>query len=434
MSYAKMIHDYIDGGLDSTNEQAMFALLSQSDDLRHEFNSQFKMHLAAQEDMSQIAPPIHVTNAIFAGLGMAIPANTVQSPTSSIKRFLNRFAPAILLLLFFGAMGWGLLEYQKNRDLESQLASSNGNASIGNSSNNIPMMSSFSDDDVAANGSNSTGNAVNNDASVNSATSGNSNNANRNNANSFYNSRANSNSGISTQNGQNDYDLASGNLQNSRTSGMNNHIEGSRIQSDKNFARNAMFGSSHNSNTSSQFGNSISMNGGLGNFQLISVNSMIGSKVQIQVSTLQSPFTSPSFENSNLQSPNGSWSGAFLYSINDFSTIGLVVGVESFNQDFKTSDGLHYLQSPELLWFAASYRYTAKDLFVPHIFYPYAQLSAGGTSVGPITKGQVGVIWNVFSTVNLNLGAEVGYLFYNVNGNIHNSSKIGFTSGVTIGF
>ena len=429
-----MIHDYIDGGLDSTNEQAMFALLSQSDDLRHEFNSQFKMHLAAQEDMSQIAPPIHVTNAIFAGLGMAIPANTVQSPTSSIKRFLNRFAPAVLLLLFFGALGWGLLEYQKNQDLESQLASANGNSAIGKSSNNIPMMSSYSDDDdVAANGSNSTGNSANNDASGNSAFSGSSNNANRNNANSFYNSRANSNSGLSNQSSQNDYDLASGNLQNSRNSGMNNQIEGSRIQSDKNFARNAMFGSSHNSNTSSQFGNSISMNGGLSNFQLISANSMIGSKVQIQVSMLQSPFTSPSFENSNLQSPNGSWSGAFLYSINDFSTFGLVVGMESFNQDFKTSDGLHYLQSPELIWVAASYRMTFKDVLVSHIFYPYAQVSAGGTSVGPIGKLQGGVVLNVFSTVNLNLGAEVGYLFYNVNGNIHNSRKIGFTSGVTIG-
>ncbi|MBS4001397.1 MAG: hypothetical protein KGZ71_13040 [Desulfobulbaceae bacterium] len=429
MSYAKMIHDYIDGGLDSTNEQAMFALLSESDDLRHEFNSQFKMHLAAQEDMSQIAPPIHVTNAIFAGLGMAVPANMVQSPTSSIKRFLNRFSPAILLLLFFGALGWGLVEYQKNLDLESKLAMSNGK-----SSNNIPMMSSYSNDDVAANGSNNNGNSINKDASGNSAFSGNSNNTNRNNVNSFYNSQANSNSGPGNQSAQNNYNLASGNLQNSRNSGMNNHIEGSMIQSDKNFARNAMFGSSHNANSSSQFGNSISMNGGLSNFQLISANSMIGSKWHIQVSNLQSAYTAPSFDNSNLQSPNGSWSAAYMYSLNDYSTIGLVGGVESFNQDFKTSDGLHYLQSPELIWLAASYRYTAKDWLVPHYFYPYAQLSAGGTSVGPITKGQVGFVWNMFATVNINAGVEGGLLFYNVNGNIHNSRKFGFTSGVTIGF
>lgn len=429
MSYAKMIHDYIDGGLDSTNEQAMFALLSESDDLRHEFNSQFKMHLAAQEDMSQIAPPIHVTNAIFAGLGMAVPANMVQSPTSSIKRFLNRFSPAILLLLFFGALGWGLVEYQKNLDLESKLAMSNGK-----SSNNIPMMSSYSNDDVAANGSNNNGNSINKDASGNSAFSGNSNNTNRNNVNSFYNSQANSNSGSGNQGAQNNYDLASANSQNSRNSGMNNHIEGSMIQSDKNFARNAMFGSSHNANSSSQFGNSISMNGGLSNFQLISANSMIGSKWHIQVSNLQSAYTAPSFENSNLQNPNGSWSASIMYSMNDYSTIGVVLGQESFNQDFKTSDGLHYLQSPELLWFAASYRYTAKDWLVPHYFYPYAQFSAGGTSIGPITKGQVGFVWNMFATVNINAGVEGGLLFYNVNGNIHNSRKFGFTSGVTIGF
>jgi hypothetical protein len=429
MSYAKMIHDYIDGGLDSTNEQAMFALLSESDDLRHEFNSQFKMHLAAQEDMSQIAPPIHVTNAIFAGLGMAIPSNMVQSPTSSIKRFLNRFSPAILLLLFFGAMGWGLVEYQKNIDLESQLASANGK-----SSNNIPMMSSYSDDDVAANGSNSKGNSVNKDASGNVATSGNSNTSNRNNANGMNASRANSNSGYSNQSGQNQNDLAFGGSQNGRNSGMNILIEGSMLQFNKDFAQNGMFGANHNSSSSSRFGNTIATDGGWNNFQLISTNTMIGSKVHIQVSHLQSAFTSPSFENSNLQSPNASWSVAGMYSLNDYSTIGLVLGQESFNQDFKTSDGLHYLQSPELTWLAVSYRYTAKDWLIPHTLYPYGQFIAGGTTIGPITKLQTGVVWNVYSSINFNLGGEVGYLFYNVNGNILTSNKIGITSGVTIGF
>ncbi len=87
-----------------------------------------------------------------------------------------------------------------------------------------------------------------------------------------------------------------------------------------------------------------------------------------------------------------------------------------------------------MIWFAATYRMTFKDVLVSHIFYPYAQLSAGGTSVGPITKLQGGVVWNVFATVNINLGAEAGYLFYNVNGNILTSNKIGFTGGVTIGF
>lgn len=427
MSYAKMIHDYIDGGLDSTNEQAMFALLSESDELRHEFNSQFKMHLAAQEEMSQIAPPIHVTNAIFAGLGMAVPVNLVQSPTSSIKRFLSKFSPAILLLLFFGALGWGLLEYQKNRDLESQLSSSSGK-----SSNNIPMMSSFSDDVVDGELDNSNvinsreNRFANNNIGNSNANAGNFSSSN---GNSMNNS-ANENSMHSRKNS--DEQRAEKTSQDLSLGLINRIDESSRLSN--NSASLIGILSSSDARTVSRFGNSASFGSEWNSFYVMPSNAMVGSRYQVQFRRLDPQFDSPSFESSRLQNPGESYAIAFWYAVNDFHSFGIEIGQEAFNQEFKTADGLQYLQSPVLLWGGASYRLSAKEWIAPYYLYPYVQQSIGASTIGPISKSQIGIVWQVASPISINIGMEYGVLFYNVNSKLYNSQKFGITGGLNIGF
>lgn len=78
MIYSRLIHDYLDIGLDETKEQALFAELAVNPDLRYEFNSQVKLSNIANNDMNIISPPMETTNAIFSTLGFTIPNSSYE--------------------------------------------------------------------------------------------------------------------------------------------------------------------------------------------------------------------------------------------------------------------------------------------------------------------------------------------------------------------
>lgn len=418
MSYAKMIHDYIDGGLDSTNEQALFSMISRSDEIRREFNTQFKMHLAAQEEMSLLAPPLHVTNAVFTGLGLAMPSNYAQSPVATIKKFLTRFSPALLLLFFFGAIGWGIIEYQKNAELSAELAKLKVPIK-----NNIPVMSSFDSD-------------KNENYKTDESVSSNSNTTKMNNRDSqrAYAARFESgtdNEALNLSNSNSGSDLN----QNSRVSYRSESLSfnNSSFANPQYYALIPATNYKHLNNLK-MYGNSGVYSGDGYYGHTLSGSSLLGAKYNIQIRRLDPTYVSPTLESSKLSEPQESYAVSFMYSINDFHALGLEIAKENFTQNFITSDGLQYSQSPEIYILGVNYRLTPKDLLIPYYLYPYLQQSAGYTTIGPVFKTQVGLIWHVASPVSFNLGFEYGALIYNVGGTIYNSNKLGITGGINIGF
>ena len=74
MSYQKLIHEYLDEGLESPSEDILFAELNSNPLMRDEFNQQVKLHVIAQNDMGTISPPVESTNMIFSTLGFTIPS------------------------------------------------------------------------------------------------------------------------------------------------------------------------------------------------------------------------------------------------------------------------------------------------------------------------------------------------------------------------
>lgn len=86
MSYQKLIHEYLDEGLESPREDVLFAELSSNPEMRGEFNQQVKLHTLAKNDMGTISPPVESTNMIFTTLGFSIPSpEDARTPVSDSR-------------------------------------------------------------------------------------------------------------------------------------------------------------------------------------------------------------------------------------------------------------------------------------------------------------------------------------------------------------
>jgi hypothetical protein len=73
MDYTKTIHDFLDGSLESSEEENLFLLLSNDDDLRSELKQQLAMKDAIKSDTKAFSPSAASTMAIFSALGFATP-------------------------------------------------------------------------------------------------------------------------------------------------------------------------------------------------------------------------------------------------------------------------------------------------------------------------------------------------------------------------
>ena len=123
--------------------------------------------------------------------------------------------------------------------------------------------------------------------------------------------------------------------------------------------------------------------------------------------------------------------------IDDYHSVGIELGWEQFGQSFVTSnDNITFTQhqNPMLFWAGASYSFTPVDWLMPYKLYPYARITAGGTSVGPVFKAQSGLNWQVAGNFNILFGYEYGNLLYNVDGVLYDSPKTGIIFGAKFKF
>jgi len=99
MDYTKTIHDFLDGSLESSEEENLFLLLSHDDDLRSELKQQLAMKDAIKSDTKAFTPSAASTIAIFSALGFATPfaAEAAVNPiTAKIKYLATQYKQGIV--------------------------------------------------------------------------------------------------------------------------------------------------------------------------------------------------------------------------------------------------------------------------------------------------------------------------------------------------
>jgi hypothetical protein len=465
MEYSRMIHDYLDGELDLVNQDILFAQLALNQDLRTEFNQQVKLQVVTQSDMATITPPFEATNAIFASLGFSIPsqeylknlsANTVaEGPLSAIKKFWSRHIALnsilLLLLLMTGSYvvfqpvlfkGSGNGNSQKGKNAIMSKTIDNNKFSAMSSS--VPIISSFEKNISQTN--------VNNDKIASNNSASNNVNYNRNGRSGrFYNNSSfianEKNSGInnfaSVQDVKNYNESSSDNglwsfLSKAIQDLSMNEIAQRRMNSNLTYNSNAYVNpvQSHNSNYYIW---------GLTSYRYRPTSpevSVDDTKWMVQIHTLylnqsQQIDLSQSFDKPAPNNWYNNLSFSALYKFNPYHSLGLECGWEPFNQVFyNTKNGQTYKQqqSPTLFWIGAAYRLTNPDFGWENVIYPYAQIVGGGTSVGPIGRGRIGLQIEPISLIRFDVGFEAACLYYRLQGNNYFPVKYGFTFGGGINF
>lgn len=96
MDAERLIHDFIDGTLESSEEDKLFLMLSNNDELKSEFKQQMAIKNAIRQDTKAFTPKAGTEAAIFGALGFSGAGSEVAPPPKAPKpSFWSRYSQAI---------------------------------------------------------------------------------------------------------------------------------------------------------------------------------------------------------------------------------------------------------------------------------------------------------------------------------------------------
>ena len=459
MNYSKIIHNYLDGDISPTEEQMLFNALAANSDLREDFNSHLKLQLVAKYDMGRITPPIEATNAIFSGLGFAIP--TANSNSGDFKTATNKFKfrnigfvllgsiPLILLVVGLTVYGSSLADFlfSNKKQIGSNNSSKFGsNININqidqNHSSNfelyissdfqnsfmtkIPFVSSYSNSNslVAYSGDNVSkfsSRLFNSNSKISTLIKTKS---NRTKASNSRNDNYNSLSDISVS-------IENDNNNNNNNNDNNNSLI--RFNSDvPNMPNN-----SYNSHAFSK-SNVLS--------QIHSDNSLFSltyvPDAENNISLKFSGFNNSSNVNNGMKNNESGFfndkSLLIAYHFDKVNALGIEVGKENFPQKYATlgfnNEKIMYSQNPVLNWYGINYQLSMTNLSLNNMAVPYLNSTIAATSIGPLGKIEAGITFNVSNNIEINLGYQYKALFYKVENEIYNTNKYGIIYGISFNY
>ncbi len=122
-----------------------------------------------------------------------------------------------------------------------------------------------------------------------------------------------------------------------------------------------------------------------------------------------------------------------MWNITPSLSIGVDLGYESVLMSWESaqgSDRLRIDQQPNLLWGGVSVRYDATEYTMFDRFAPYAQVTVGGTRVGPAGRGALGLSVNVLQGIDIYGGADASAWLYSHDGTLRLTDRIGWTFGI----
>lgn len=453
MQYAKLIHEYLDEGIDSSREDLLFAELAANPEVREEFNRQVKLHLFAQNDMGSITPPIELTYGVFSQLGFSIPSeNYMQQTADSVKpskyssalnfwkRNLTTMSIVLLLTSFSGYMGY-------------QLATGKGifgfgkTQSVDVAKSTIPVAGSFDSSDETQNSQHQKNNGEtfaslntysNNSADSNPYINKSAKKQNTGNRSERYTENAN-NPAIGLTNDNSDLTKAHQTALNQVTVPLLAFSAPGSLYSENlgGFFQISSINKTSGSPIliSNAYPGSIDSDGMFLNPG--SIRPIDDTRFIIQVRGLNPEPATVYSNNVSSEPVIGKLSFAIFYKVNENSAFGIEAGWEHFSQVFDRKIGgkeFTQVQNPMLFWYGASYRYTGVELIIPDIFYPYGQALVGGTATGAIVRAQGGMQLKLTNNFVLLMGYEYRNHFFNVDNTIYSSTRHGLVYGVNFNF
>lgn len=425
MEQTRLIHDYLDGELEASQQDLLFKELANNSELRHEFNSQLKIHTIVKNDLATVNAPVETTNAIFSQLGFHIPPTDFRPDpaiaadlarhtggwATAVMLFLKKYTPQLMSTIFTAGLTALLVYYLMDR--------TGGERIVINGNNPVPVV-------LSAEGP------------------------------LYPTATAMPDNGMSRAEMKRIIDESLRNYMTQMTNNYNENIknfianyQAQNPQSRGNeFAvqRDNMFGNGLSVHRNSdlianrpQYSNSPSVNNQEYNNALpyIPIRSDYNTKFNLSLRGITSKgnpdVTVP--VNSNTLFNNVGL--GLSYNLSDYHTVGIEAGKEAYPQAFSGTnytERLKYQQNYSYFWYGATYKLSLSEMFVPKVFFPYAQVFGGATTVGPLARATVGLQYRPDKRVTFSLGAEGSVLYYNYQGNLYNSQKYGLTYGVSINY
>lgn len=437
MSYNRLIHDYLDGELDQTSEDALFAHLSGNTELRSEFNQQIKLQSLAGMDMKRITVPAELTGAVFSHLGFAaanssgaLMFDTANASGSGLMGFTRRYFGFILLLLFLFSAGSSLHLMNENSALKGLLGSvTSGKSKIPvmesyeTSQNNIAEANSGSEDisqELNALSSEDNQKSIQGDKSYD---------------NSYTNGKLGKTGSAANQFADN---MESNDLGNVNNTDLTSDNSGNRyfvINSNHfnfDFNENSYL-RNHGFAGDNSFRRGFTTNSDKEGFVYDGTNlsDLNLPKWSIQIRRMNSQTNYPPVTVGNESSFLSDNSFSVWYHYTPKVSFGIETGIEPIAQEFSYNNR-NYAQTPNVLWAGLSLRYNPNELLIPYSMNPYGSGTVAFTAMGPLLKLQGGLTFNISNPLSFFVGAEYGMLIYNVGGNLYSSGKIGYTGGINI--
>ncbi len=423
----KMVHDYLEGELNSVDQELLFAELNRSPQLRDELDYQMKLNRMMELDRNTCTTPTELSAALFNKLNYSIPMANNAKLISGRRTYFWRYAVVMLLLLFVGIPA-GVMVYDNFNDLGNSSNNSNSDqtSSIKNefaNRNSIENNALVANIDVADNMNESKN--ISENSTLNQS-SGNSNSTIKRAENgrngSINGGNLNENNDIAIDNSENYNTNNNGYLQNIMPT-----INSSVLEKNNSYYFSNNLTNNQNSSSSSI---GININPIIGN--IISLLSDVNFEINISIKNSINNFPPTTLNVANNIYDNMAVS--FWYNFDNGIDAGVELGRESFNQSFTTNAGLIYNQVPTLNYIGFGLRYSAYQFELPMETIPYLQFKASATTIGPIFNLQSGLTFASYSKVSVRFGVEYSSLIYNVNSNIYNSGKFNLIGGIVYSF
>ncbi len=129
---------------------------------------------------------------------------------------------------------------------------------------------------------------------------------------------------------------------------------------------------------------------------------------------------------------------ALFYKFDKNMQVGIEVGQENFMQEYYQYEmgnlKRDIKQNYTAFWTGVSFQYNIAEYGYNQKLYPFTRAFLGGTNVGPLLRGMIGLQFDYENSFSLFTGIESTALFYRYSGNTFSTYKLGLTFGGSVNF
>ncbi len=447
-----LIYHFLDGEADVAQQKVLFDSLAEDEELQSEFNQAVELNNALSFDKMNLAPSAALTDNLFKKVGFSVGGATVSAPIepiaatwtamflSRVSSLINRYATgtaaalvsASIIFSVYNIVETGLNKTDKNEDntIVNSIVSSNTNTY---KQNNYPVSSSIESQTKAVAKTKKSNNVFNNNIFNN--------NDNNEFVNSLNTTKSNSTKQSGALNNNNDLNANEDALDNRLTSNTlaSNNLETESALQDNKISQFETMRIEH-SKVNSNIDNKLNSMQTFGGFSINPLSMEFDNTENLNLSIELGGVSALNYYPNRTVDESGAGLNnmniAIKYNFNNNHSLGLVGGKESLQMYEIEKNKKKYIFNKEtsILWAGINYKYSLDKIESLYYVQPYSEITFGGTKYGPVSKGVLGVSYNMFSNFNLSLGFEWTTLVYSELNSIKATHKSGIVYKLSYNF